>query len=221
VVLIDSGVSAVNPVTRQVQASVRDLADPVPTEFARGFQASTAYVPLPEDFLEGIVAESLKLPARLWREVFLPELGASRAGRRGSRLLHARDVIAPRSDEGTRRNRAARHFLRAGYSRRTQSMMAPGSSASTSSRDPSSRPRPSTGAERAPMTPVGGAGCGSATGARGGSRGGVTGGRGGELARTSAELGLGLSLAAIGDPSRAAGGIGPNGLFVTGTASPV
>jgi hypothetical protein len=70
VVLIDSGVSAVNPVTRQVQASVRDLADPVPTEFARGFQASTAYVPLPEDFLEGIVAESLKLPARLWREVF-------------------------------------------------------------------------------------------------------------------------------------------------------
>ena len=71
-----------------------------------------------------------------------------------------------RSRRGIRRNRAARHFLRAGYSRRTQSMMAPGSS-STSSRDPSSRPRPSTGAGRAPMTPVRGAGCGRATGARG------------------------------------------------------
>ena len=47
-----------------------DLQDPVPMEFARDFQASTAYLPLPESFFERIVAESLKLPARLWREVF-------------------------------------------------------------------------------------------------------------------------------------------------------
>jgi pimeloyl-ACP methyl ester carboxylesterase len=38
--------------------------------FAREFQASTAYAPLPEAFFERIIAESLKLPARLWRKVF-------------------------------------------------------------------------------------------------------------------------------------------------------
>jgi hypothetical protein len=112
--------------------------------------------------------------------------------------------------------------------------MAPGSAASTSSRDPSSRPRPSTGIGRAPttsdavpaesvgrasplraslMTPVSGAGCGSVTGARGGSGGGVTGGRGGGLGRTSAERGLGLSLAALGDSARPAERVGRNGLF--------
>jgi pimeloyl-ACP methyl ester carboxylesterase len=69
-VLIGTGASAANAVTREVQASLRDLRDPVPVEFAREFQASTAHVPLPESFFEGIVAESLKLPARLWREVF-------------------------------------------------------------------------------------------------------------------------------------------------------
>jgi pimeloyl-ACP methyl ester carboxylesterase len=47
-----------------------DLQDPVPMEFARSFQASTAYAPLPESFFERIVAESLKLPARLWCDVF-------------------------------------------------------------------------------------------------------------------------------------------------------
>jgi non-heme chloroperoxidase len=69
-VLIGTGVSASNPVTREVQAAMADLQDPVPVEFARDFQASTAYAPLPESFFERIVAESLKLPARLWRDVF-------------------------------------------------------------------------------------------------------------------------------------------------------
>jgi non-heme chloroperoxidase len=69
-VLIDSGASAVNQATREVEASVRDLADPVPIEFARRFQASTVHVPLPEEFFEQIVAESIKTPARLWRQVF-------------------------------------------------------------------------------------------------------------------------------------------------------
>jgi non-heme chloroperoxidase len=69
-VLIDSAVTPVNQVTLEVQAAVQELEDPVPTAFAREFQAGTAYVPLPKAFFEGIVAESLKLPARLWREVF-------------------------------------------------------------------------------------------------------------------------------------------------------
>lgn len=69
-VLIDSGFSALNDVTREVGASLATLQDPVPIDFVRQFQASTVHSPLPDDFFDGIVAESLKLPARLWREVF-------------------------------------------------------------------------------------------------------------------------------------------------------
>jgi pimeloyl-ACP methyl ester carboxylesterase len=69
-VLIGSGVSAANQVTREVQAAMAELPDPVPDAFAREFQAGTAYVPLPDEFFNQIVLESLKLPARLWRDVF-------------------------------------------------------------------------------------------------------------------------------------------------------
>lgn len=67
-ILIGAGVSASVPVTREAQAALLDLQDPVPVEFARDFQSGTAYAPLPESFFEGCVAESLKLPASLWRE---------------------------------------------------------------------------------------------------------------------------------------------------------
>lgn len=69
-VLIDSAVSPANPVTRQVQASLPALEDPVPVAFAREFQQGTVYLPVPEAFFERIVAESVKLPARLWRTLF-------------------------------------------------------------------------------------------------------------------------------------------------------
>jgi non-heme chloroperoxidase len=69
-VLIGSGVTAANQVTREVQAAMADLPDPVPDAFAREFQAGTAYVPLPDEFFNQLVRESLKLPARLWREIF-------------------------------------------------------------------------------------------------------------------------------------------------------
>jgi len=67
-VLVGTGWLGSNPVLREVYASLHDLRDPVPLEFAREFQAGTAYAPLPESFFERIVVESLKLPARLWRE---------------------------------------------------------------------------------------------------------------------------------------------------------
>ena len=51
-----------------LQAAVRSLADPVPADFVREFQAGAAHLPLPETFLEGLVAESGKLPARVWRD---------------------------------------------------------------------------------------------------------------------------------------------------------
>jgi non-heme chloroperoxidase len=51
-----------------LQATTRALADPVPAEFVREFQAGAAHVPLPETFLERLVTESRKLPARVWRD---------------------------------------------------------------------------------------------------------------------------------------------------------
>ena len=68
-VLIGSAVTAANQVLLELQASLRSLENPVPAAFARQFQTSTAYVPLPEAFFDQLVAESRKLPARLWREV--------------------------------------------------------------------------------------------------------------------------------------------------------
>jgi pimeloyl-ACP methyl ester carboxylesterase len=67
--LIGTGVSAATPPLREVQATLRDLPNPVPLEFARDFQAGTAHVSLPEPFFERIVAESLKLPAWRWRAI--------------------------------------------------------------------------------------------------------------------------------------------------------
>ena len=50
-----------------LQTAVRALEDPVPAVFARELQGAAAHVPLPEPFFEGLVAESLKLPARVWK----------------------------------------------------------------------------------------------------------------------------------------------------------
>ena len=100
-VLIDSGFSPANAVTRSVQESLRDLADPVPKGFARDFQASTAYLPLPAAFFERIVAEGVKLPSRLWRAAFDGLLAsddtAELAGIRASTLLlwGDRDALFP------------------------------------------------------------------------------------------------------------------------------
>jgi hypothetical protein len=59
---------------------VHTLEDPVPAEFAREFQASTVHVPLPEAFFERVVAESLKLPAHIWKRALDGLLAVDDAG---------------------------------------------------------------------------------------------------------------------------------------------
>lgn len=58
----------------EVEAFYREgiapLTDPVPREMAVEFQQSTLTHPVPPAFFETVVAESLKLPARVWREAF-------------------------------------------------------------------------------------------------------------------------------------------------------
>jgi non-heme chloroperoxidase len=47
------------------------LCDPVDAGFVREFQQSTLAQPVPDRWLDTVVAESLKLPARVWRAAFV------------------------------------------------------------------------------------------------------------------------------------------------------
>jgi pimeloyl-ACP methyl ester carboxylesterase len=51
-------------------AAVDALADPVGEAFVRDFQVSTIGQPVPDAFLDMVVAESMKLPAFVWRAAF-------------------------------------------------------------------------------------------------------------------------------------------------------
>lgn len=68
-VLIGSGVTPrVAPVLEFAEA-VKTLSDPLPPGFARDFQQATISAPVPADFFAQAVAESNKVPARVWRDV--------------------------------------------------------------------------------------------------------------------------------------------------------
>jgi non-heme chloroperoxidase len=66
-ILIGAPLSLARPAVLAFQAAVHALEDPVAAQFVRRFQAGAVHVPLPEGFLEGLVAESRKLPARVWK----------------------------------------------------------------------------------------------------------------------------------------------------------
>jgi len=50
--------------------AIDPLTDPVDREFAREFQVSTTAQPIPDDLLETVIDETMKVPARVWRGVF-------------------------------------------------------------------------------------------------------------------------------------------------------
>jgi pimeloyl-ACP methyl ester carboxylesterase/tetratricopeptide (TPR) repeat protein len=51
-------------------ATLATLADPVDPAMVREFQVSTLARPVPPEFLETVVSESLQVPARVWRDTF-------------------------------------------------------------------------------------------------------------------------------------------------------
>jgi non-heme chloroperoxidase len=54
----------------EVSAEFADIEDPTRREIAHEFQASTTAGPLDPEQLDMFVDESLKVPARVWREAF-------------------------------------------------------------------------------------------------------------------------------------------------------
>jgi pimeloyl-ACP methyl ester carboxylesterase len=55
------------PVMVELREAVSSFTDPVDLEFIREFQESTVSRPVPADFLATVIAESQKLPARVWQ----------------------------------------------------------------------------------------------------------------------------------------------------------
>jgi non-heme chloroperoxidase len=49
------------------------LEDPISPEFVREFQESTIHHPVPEGFLSTALSETLKVPARVWRDYYSSE----------------------------------------------------------------------------------------------------------------------------------------------------
>ena len=57
-----------NEAVMELGESLRTLEDPVPSEFVRELLESIIHQQLPEEFLERALSESLKVPARVWRD---------------------------------------------------------------------------------------------------------------------------------------------------------
>ena len=90
-VLLGSAPSARNEVLQEVQRSLLPLAEVVPEEFVREFQLSTVHHPVPDEFLARVIAESLKVPARVWRAALEGLIEAERfdgLGHRRAPVLH-------------------------------------------------------------------------------------------------------------------------------------
>jgi pimeloyl-ACP methyl ester carboxylesterase len=55
---------------RFVAEEIESLRDPIDPDLVRSFQRSTFLKPPPDEFVDGVLADSLKVPAHVWREAF-------------------------------------------------------------------------------------------------------------------------------------------------------
>lgn len=96
-----------HPPVRELCESMVSLEAPLDPAFVRDFQLSTLASPVPPEFLDMVVQESLKMPARVWRAVFAGFLEDDFAGELGRVkaptliLWGDRDAICSRVDQET------------------------------------------------------------------------------------------------------------------------
>lgn len=91
-----------NPGVLELAEAVAQLTDPVDPGFVREFQEACAARPVPAGFLDAVVAESCKLPARVWKAHFKGLLGSElEPGVAAPALLvwGDRDAFVPRADQ--------------------------------------------------------------------------------------------------------------------------
>jgi pimeloyl-ACP methyl ester carboxylesterase len=68
-VLVGAVGTPMNAAGHELREAVRSLDEPMLPDFVREFQLSTIHAPVPEAFVERVIAESLKLPLHVWRGV--------------------------------------------------------------------------------------------------------------------------------------------------------
>jgi non-heme chloroperoxidase len=84
------------------------LEDPISPEFVREFVESTIHHPVPAEFLSRAVSESLKVPARVWRDYYAGVLtidDTTRLGEIGAPTLilwGEQDTVLPRKEQERR-----------------------------------------------------------------------------------------------------------------------
>jgi pimeloyl-ACP methyl ester carboxylesterase/tetratricopeptide (TPR) repeat protein len=77
-VLSGSATTIRNSVVLDLQREVDALKDPVPEKFVREFQTSTIFHPPSDEFFKGVLRETMRLPAHVWRDV-MTEMMSARA----------------------------------------------------------------------------------------------------------------------------------------------
>ena len=68
-VLLGAGIRAATPGMAELKKTVDRLTDPVDPTFVREFQYSTVALPVPEPFMQTVLAESHRLDASAWKRV--------------------------------------------------------------------------------------------------------------------------------------------------------
>lgn len=106
-VLVGSGPSLHNDVVKELHKEVSDLRDPIPATFVREFQESTVFKPVPVEYMDRVVKESLKLPVRVWQALingFLVENANAELGKITAPTLviwGEKDSIFSRSEQNS------------------------------------------------------------------------------------------------------------------------
>jgi pimeloyl-ACP methyl ester carboxylesterase len=72
-----------DPALEPLYDEVRAFGDDVDPAWVRGFQESTLARPVPDAFLEQVVDESMKMPARVWQALLDPTIRVDRSARLG------------------------------------------------------------------------------------------------------------------------------------------
>jgi non-heme chloroperoxidase len=98
-----------NEAVIELGEEMRALEDPVSPEFVREFVEGTIHHPVPEEFLSMAVSESLKVPARVWRDywegVLLAVDDTARLGEIAAPTLilwGEQDALLPREEQERR-----------------------------------------------------------------------------------------------------------------------
>ncbi len=92
---------ASNPGVMAASAFIASMEDPVDPAFVQEFQASTVARPVPHSLIATAVAESLRVPARVWREALASHIEADYTAELGSitgptlLLAGGRDDLTP------------------------------------------------------------------------------------------------------------------------------